>query len=300
MKVSFTSLEEAWNLKPKMNTRSGADVQVDNVRRRGHNRSGGNEDRHIKNKRWNDYLQNIHSDEDTTIRRHQKNYKYKQSHNDLDSDNDSNQSYDDIDNLSDNSDSISESEIDMRIYGSGSGRQMPQRNYNPTIPPSIPKRSIPNRSSIEHFETNNSECSGHLQHFIDCPQCNKMIRERIEAFMNLEKKDAKMMNVMRHKITSSTGGGDPSYYPKIDQGQLYINPGTASPVKIRKNYENGEEGEENEEEEMEMKEHFGMGGNRSGGKWWNYIGEIFLLVFIGILFIYLIDMFINIGMKWKK
>ena len=291
MKVSFTSLEEAWNLKPKMNTHSGADVQVDNVRGRSRNKSiyeNKNDDRHIKNKRWNDYLQNIHSDEDKTIRRHKKNYEYRQSHNDLDSDNESNQSYDDIDLSSDNSDSMSESsEIDMRIYGTS--RQMPQRNYNPNMPPSIPKKQ-----NIEHFETNNSECAGHLQHFIDCPQCNKMIRERIEAFMNLEKKDAKMMNAMRKSVRSA--GGDPSFYPKIDQGQLYINPGTASPVKIQENYENGEEEEENEEEETRTNEHFGNRGN----KWWNYIGEIFLLVFIGILFIYMIDLFVNIGMKWKK
>ena len=43
--------------------------------------------------------------------------------------------------------------------------------------------------------------------------------------MNLEKKDAKMMRAMRQNYDGAMAA---SFYPKIDQGQLYINPATAS------------------------------------------------------------------------
>ncbi len=223
------------------------------------------------------------------VRQHNGNYQMtnpyqKPIQNDVDSDADS----DDMES----SDTMSvDSDIDMRMYGD----MPPRHSYN--APASAPSPSS-GPKNVEHFDNGDAgsaDCASHLQHFIDCPRCNKMIRQRIEAFMNLEQKDAKMMRAMRKNY----GGGGPlsaSFYPKLDQGQLYINPGTASPVKIRERFSGEGEQDEDSENGEEMREHFGMVEN----KWWNSIGEIFLLIFIGVVFIYLMDLFVNMGMKWKK
>ncbi len=310
MKVSFTSLEEAWNLKPSSHssTRSPSSRSLGSGSGSGSSPPGRRSSK--KNDKWREYLNRIHRDEDSSVRKHNTNYRYKSSSGSTTNEYDSDSSDDidvseNMDNFSENSDMTDSSEIDMRLYSNS--RQMPQRNYNvqqkaaatATIPPV-------KRASIEHFggmgagiattAPIDEECSAHLQHFIDCPRCNKMIRERIEAFMNLEKKDEKMMKAMRINGPGQGHGGDPSFYPKIDQGQLYINPGTASPVPISDNtYETVDD-----EENGEVKENFYGAGSGGGNKWWNYIGEILLLIFIGIMFIYVFDIFVNLGMKWKK
>jgi hypothetical protein len=132
------------------------------------------------------------------------------------------------------------------------------------------------------------ECTEHLQHFVDCTYCNKMIKRRIENFMNQEKKDynetiKKMYSKIMKKHTKNKNNKHKESTEMFD------------------NNDNESINSDNRSERSETTENFSVISEEYGKKQWtNYIGEITFIVLIGILFIYFIDFIVELLLKWKK
>jgi hypothetical protein len=99
------------------------------------------------------------------------------------------------------------------------------------------------------------ECTEHLRHFIECRFCNKAIRKRIEQYINLENKE----NANNKQIFNS--------FEHFSNLSSQMSPQTQQPQQT---------------------------------SWMQYTGEFLLLIFIGILLIFILDMFIKLGSKSKS
>jgi hypothetical protein len=274
MKVSFTSLEEAWGSTP-LTPNSPLNPPENNKNYNQNANVNANANTKVDKNKWMQFIQNSNKNNNRISANSTRNPSIFENAESYDSNSVYSQdSNDQKENFSD----YYEGSITNRsnTFGEWDNTATNERNDPP----------IPSRKLVIP-----EECSPHLEHFVNCPYCNRAIRQRLEEFLNKEKKSIRenyengnrntkkykqKMNHIMKKNSHSLEHYD-NMSDKMSSNELDMRSDTDSNASIDT-----------------------LSNNASSKNWNQYIGEIFIFIFIGILFIYLLDFIVNFALKWKK